>query len=138
MASLRMLLSAVSLSITLLLWPPVSPAGPAGPKSCKELMNDFYEHLGEADLHDYLQKKMGKDFRTAQEYIKEKLPALKAACPTEANSIRDIENGSYLKKLAAERKKREKSHRHIKTGGGEPYYGSAGDDTDLDDLEIQQ
>ncbi len=43
MASLRMLLSAVSLSITLLLWPPASPAGPAGPKSCRELMNDFYE-----------------------------------------------------------------------------------------------
>ena len=133
MASLRMLLSAVSLSITLLLWPPASPAGP---KSCKELMNDFYEQVARADFHDNLQKEMGKDFRTAQEYIKEKLPALKAACPTEANSIRDIENGNYLKKLAAEREKRKKAWRHVKGAGG--YTGGAGQDEDLEDLEIQR
>jgi hypothetical protein len=131
MASLRMLLSAVSLSITLLLWPPTSPAGP---QSCKELMNEFYEQLARSDLHDYLQKEMGKDFRTAQEYIKEKLPALKAACPTEANSIRDIENGNYLKKLAAERERRKKANRHIKGAGG--YTGGAGQDEDLEGLEI--
>jgi len=131
MASLRILLSAVSLSITMLLWPPTSPAGP---KSCAELMKEFYEQVARADSHDHLQKELGKDFRTAQEYIKEKLPALKAACPGEAKSIRDIENGNYLKKLAAEREKRKKAHRHVKTAGG--YSGGAGEDEDLEGLEI--
>ena len=55
MASLRMLLSAVSLSITLLLWPPTSPAGP---KSCAELMNDIYKQVEFEDLHDYLQNEL--------------------------------------------------------------------------------
>ncbi len=48
--------------------------------------------------------KMGKASVSTktQEYLKDTLPALKAACPTEANSIRDLENGNYLKKLAAD------------------------------------
>jgi hypothetical protein len=128
-----MILSTVSLSITMLVWPPASPAGP---KSCAELVKEFYEQVERSDFHDYLQKKMGKDFRTAQEYIKEKLPALKAACPTEANSIRDIENGNYLKKLAAKREREEKAHRHIKSGAG--FTGGAGEDQDLEDLELQR
>jgi hypothetical protein len=132
-----MLLSAVSLSITMLLWPPTSPAGPAGPKSCAELVKEFYEQVERSDFHDYLQKEMGKDFRTAQEYIKEKLPALKAACPTEANSIRDIENGNYLKKLAAEREKRKKARRHIKTSGDSPNTGGKEDDLE-GQLEVQR
>jgi hypothetical protein len=133
MASLRILLSAVSLSITMLLWPPASSAGP---KSCAELMKEFYEQVKRSDFHDYLQKEMGKDFRTAQEYIKEKLPALKAACPTEANSIRDIENGNYLKKLAAKRERDKKAHRHIKSGAG--FTGEVAQDTDGEDFEIQR
>ena len=132
MASLRILLSAVLLSITMLLWPPTSPAGPAGPKSCAELMQEFYEQVARADFHDYLQKEMGKDFKTAQEYIKEKLPALKAACPTEANSIRDIENGKYLKQLAAKRERDKKAHRHIKKDDPES-------DADMEQfLEVQR
>jgi len=134
MASLRMLLSAVSLSITLLLWPPTSPAGP---KSCAELMNDIYKQVEFEDLHDYLQNELKKASvqGKAQEYINNTLPAFKAACPTEAKSIKDLENGNYLKKLAAERQKREKALRHIKTP---PYGSGAGEDRDLDDLEIQR
>jgi len=128
-----MLLSAVSLSITMLLWPTESLAGP---KSCAELIKEFYEQVERADFHDSLQKELGKDFRTAQEYIKEKLPALKAACPTEANSIRDIENGSFLKKLAAKRERDKKAHRHIKSGAG--VTEGPGADNDLEDLEVQR
>ncbi|HSA62059.1 MAG TPA: hypothetical protein VLE03_07450 [Nitrospiraceae bacterium] len=124
MASLRMLLSAVSLSITLLLWPPASPAGP---KSCAELMNEIYERV---KLHFI----MGE--RQAQEVINDSLPAFKAACPTEAKSIKDLENGNYLKKLAAEREKQKKAWRHVKGAGG--YTGGAGQDEDLEDLEIQR
>jgi len=102
MASLRMLLSTVSLSIIMLLWPPASPAGP---KSCAELMKDLYESVK-------LEFVFGDE--KAKELIKEKLPAFKAACPTEANSIRDLENGNYLKKLAAKRERDKKAHRHIK------------------------
>lgn len=124
MASLRMLLSAVSLSITLLLWPPASPAGP---KSCAELMNEIYKRV---KLHFI----MGE--RQAQEVINDSLPAFKAACPTEAKSIKDLENGKYLKKLAAEREKQKKAWRHVKGAGG--YTGGAGQDEDLEDLEIQR
>ena len=74
--------------------------------------------------------------RKTQEYIKDTLPAFKAACPTEANSIRDLENGNYLKKLAAEREKRKKAWRHVKAAGG--FTGGAGQDGDLEDLEIQR
>ena len=42
MASLRMLLSAVSLSITMLLWP---EAGSGGAKSCAENMNEIYKRV---------------------------------------------------------------------------------------------
>lgn len=135
MASLRMLLSAVSLSITLLLWPPTSPAGP---KSCAELMNDIYKQVEFEDLHDYLQNELKKASvqGKAQEYINNTLPAFKAACPTEAKSIKDLENGNYLKKLAAEREKRQKAWRHVKVSGG--FIGTAGQDEDLEDLEIQR
>jgi hypothetical protein len=120
MASLRMLLSAVSLSITMLLWPPTSPAAP---KSCAENMNEIYKRV---NLHFIMGE--GK----AQEVINDSLPAFKAACPTEAKSIKDLENGNYLKKLAAEREKRKKAHRHVKDTGG------AGQDEDLEDLEVQR
>jgi hypothetical protein len=107
MASLRMILSAVSLSITMLLWPPTSPAGP---KSCAENMEEIYKRVS----LDFI---MGEG--KAQKYINDTLPAFKGACPGpgEANSIQDLENGNYLKKLAAEREKRKKSHRHVKAAG---------------------
>ena len=122
MASLRMLLFAVSLSITMLLWPPTSPAGP---KSCAENMNEIYKRVSL-----YFIMSEGK----AQEVINDSLPAFKAACPgpTEANSIIALENGSYLKKLAAEREKRKKAHRHVKDTGG------AGQDEHLEYLEVQR
>ena len=105
MTSLRMLLSAVSLSIIMLLWPPASPASPPGPKSCAELMKELYELVR-------LEFVFGDE--QAKELIKQRLPALKAACPTEANSIRDLENGNYLKTLAARRERNRKAERHIK------------------------
>ncbi len=124
MASLRMLLSAVSLSIIMLSWP---QAGSSAPKSCAELVKDFYKSV---DLY-FL---MGKE--QAQEFIKENLPAIKAACPTEAKSIKDLENGNYLKKLEAEREKRRKALRHTKAAGG--FTSTAGQDEDLEDLEVQR
>lgn len=135
MANWRILRSAVSLSITMLLWPSASPAGP---KSCAELMKELYEQVGRLDLHDSLQNEMKKAsvHGRAQEYIKENLPALKAACPTEANSIKDLENGNYLKKLEAQRKRQKKAHRHVKDGG--IISGGPGEDRDLEDLEIQR
>ena len=124
MASLRILLSVVSLSIIMLLWPPTSPAGP---KSCADNMKELYERVNFWFI-------MGSE--KAQEFIKENLPALKAACPTEANSIKDLENGNYLKKLVAKRERDKKAHRHIKSGAG--FTGGAGQDEDLEDLEIQR
>jgi len=72
----------------------------------------------------------------AQEVINDSLPAFKAACPTEATSIKDLENGSYLKKLAAAREKQKKALRHVKASGG--FTGTAGQDEDLEDLEVQR
>lgn len=121
MATLRMFLPAVSLSITMLLWPPTSPAAP---QSCAENMNKIYRMV---DAYDLL------DNGTAQEYINDTLPAFEAACPTEAKSIKDLENGRYLRKLAAERAKRKKSHRHIKDSGRE-----IPDSILFENLEIQR
>lgn len=124
MASLRMLLSAVSLAITMLLWPPTSPAAP---KSCAELMKELYDLVS-------LESIFGDE--RAKELIKQRLPALKATCPTEANSIRDLENGRYLQKLAAKRERDKKAHRHVKAAGGNA--SGASQDEDLEDLEIQR
>ena len=134
MASLRMLLSAVLLSVTMLAWP---QAGSGAAKSCTENMNDIYKQVESLDFVDYVTNKEKKASVSAktQEYLTDTLPAFKAACPTEAKSIKDLENGNYLKKLAAIRKKREKAERHIKA----PAFGSgAGEDRDLDDLELQR
>jgi hypothetical protein len=90
-------------------------------------MNEVYERV---KLHFI----MGE--RQAQEVINDSLPAFKAACPTEAKSIKDLENGNYLKKLVAEREKQKKAWRHVKGAGG--YTGGAGQDEDLEDLEIQR
>lgn len=117
MARLRMLLSAVSLSITMLLWPPTSPAEP---KSCADNMNEIYKQVELLALDDDLINELKKASvrGKAQEYINDTLPAFKAACPTEAKSIKDLENGNYLKKLAAIREKRKKALRHIKDSEG--------------------
>jgi hypothetical protein len=137
MASLLMLLSAVTLSITMLAWPQAS-SGAA--KSCADNMNEIYKNVASYDLDDYLINKLKKASvrGKAQEYINDTLPAFKAACPTEAKSIKDLENGNYLKKLAAEREKREKALRHVKAGGRDPLFEIDAEDTDLDDLEIQR
>lgn len=126
MACLRMLFSAVSLSITMLLWPPTSPAEP---KSCAENMNEIYKRVS---------LRFMVDSEKVQEYINDTLPAFKAACPgpEEATSIKDLENGRYLKKLAAERERRKKAHRHVKDSAGST--GGAGQDEDLEDLELQR
>jgi hypothetical protein len=131
MARLRMLLSAVSLSITMLLWPPTSPAEP---KSCADNMNDIYKKVESLAGDDYLINRHEKALVSgkAQEYIKDTLPGFKAACPTEAKSIKDLENGNYLKKLAAIRKQREKAERHIK------WSTEISDSELLQDLSLQQ
>ena len=138
MARLRMLLSAVSLSlsITMLLWP---AAGSGAPKSCAENMNEIYKQVETLDLHDHLtnEAKKASVRGNAQEYINDTLPAFKAACPTEANSIKDLENGNYLKKLAAEREKRRKAFARIKAASG-GFSDGPGEDRDLEDLEVQR
>jgi hypothetical protein len=117
MARLRMLLSAVSLSITILLWPPTSPAEP---KSCADNMNEIYKQVKLLAVNDDLINELKKASvrGEAQEYINDTLPAFKAACPTEAKSIKDLENGNYLKTLAAIREKEKKALRHIKDSAG--------------------
>lgn len=135
MASLWMLLSAVSLSITMLLWP---EAGSGGAKSCAENMNEIYKRVESLDFVDHVtnEEKKASVRGKAQEYINDTLPAFKAACPTEAKSIKDLEDGRYLRKLVAEREKRKKALRHIKATAG--FTGTAGQDEDLEDLEIQR
>jgi hypothetical protein len=135
MASLRILLSAVLLSITMLLWP---DAGSGAAKSCADNMNEIYKRVEALEMNDNLTNVLAKASipGKAQEYINDTLPAFKAACPTEANSIKDLENGNYLKKLAAEREKRKKAFRRIKASGG--FSDGPGEDRDLEDLEIQR
>lgn len=137
MAYWRILLSAVSLSTTMLLWPSSSPAGP---KSCAELMTDIYKRVQLLDLMDNSTNQAAKasTSRKTHDYISDTLPAFKATCPgpEEARSIEDLENGRYLSKLAAEREKRRKAHRHIKTSGG--FTGEDRGDGNLEDLEIQR
>ena len=130
MASLRML-SAVSLFITMLVWPHV---GSGGAKSCADLMNEIYKKVEFLDNLDSLtnEGKKASVRGEAQVYITDTLPAFKATCPTEANSIKDLEKGQYLRKLAAEREKRKKALRHVKASAG------AGQDEDLEDLEVQR
>jgi hypothetical protein len=117
MASLRMLLSVVTLSIAMLVWPPTTQAEP---KSCAENMKTIYKEVESLDFLDYVTNKEKKASVSAktQEYLKDTLPAFKAACPTEAKSIKDLENGNYLKTLAAIREKEKKALRHIKYSAG--------------------
>ena len=135
MASLRMILSAVSLSIIMFLLP---QAGSSGTKSCAEFMNEIYKQVESLDLHDSLTNEVKKASvrGKAQEYINDSLPAFKAACPTEEKSIKDLENGRYLKKLAAEREKRKKARSHLKTTAD--FTGAGGQDENLEILEIQR
>jgi len=102
-------------------------------------MNDIYKKVEDEDLYDYLQNELKKApvQAKAQEYIKDTLPAFKAACPTEAKSIKDLENGNYLKKLAAEREKRRKAFARIKAASG-GFSDGPGEDRDLEDLEVQR
>ena len=124
MASLRMFLSAVLLSSTMLVWP---QAGSGAAKSCAENMNDIYKRVSLRFI---------TDDEKVQDFIKEILPAFKAACPTEAKSIKDLEDGRYVRRLVAEREKRKKALRHIKATVG--FTGSGGQDEDLEDLEVQR
>ena len=124
MASLRMFLYGVSLSITMLLWP---QAGSGAAKSCADNMKEIYERVSLRFI---------TDGEKVQDFIKETLPAFKATCPGEAKSIKDLEDGRYLRKLMAEREKRKKALRHVKAAGGYP--GGAGQDEGLEDLELQR
>jgi hypothetical protein len=101
-------------------------------------MNEIYKQVETFDLHDHLtnEAKKASVRGKAQDYINDTLPAFKAACPAEAKSITDLENGNYLKKLAAIREKRKKALRHIKASAS--FTGTAGQDEDLEDLEVQR
>jgi hypothetical protein len=114
MANWQILLSAVSLSVTMLLWPQV---GSGVANSCAELMKDIYKRVDALDLLDYSMNESAKASvnRKAHEYISDTLPAFKVTCPGEAKSIKDLENGNYLKKLAAKRERNRKAERHIKS-----------------------
>ncbi|HTK87277.1 MAG TPA: hypothetical protein VL329_06075 [Nitrospiraceae bacterium] len=102
-------------------------------------MNDIYKRVQALDMDDNLTNVLAKASvrGKAQEYINDTLPAFKAACPTEANSIKDLENGNYLKKLAAEREKRRKAFARIKAASG-GFSDGPGEDRDLEDLEVQR
>ena len=135
MARLRTLLSAVSLFITVLICPPTSLAAP---KSCAENMNDIYKEVERYELIDYAAKLEKKASQKTQEYLTDTLPAFKAACPAEAKSIKDLENGRYVNKLAAEREKRIKAERRVKASVKDPFPYMDAEDTDLEDLEVQR
>ena len=98
-------------------------------------MNEIYKQVETLDLHDHLtnEAKKASVRGKAQEYINDTLPAFKAACPTEAKSITDLENGNYLKKLAAIREKRK---RHFVILRQVPASPALRHDEDLEDLEV--
>lgn len=128
MAIVRMPLCGLSLCVVMLLWAQPSLAGPEkalslfDAKMCQDAMKKIYNGVELRDLGDNTDNEIRKASvnRTAQEYINKSLPPFKEKCgPLEANSVRDLENGNYLRTLAAAREKRKKAHSHIKDSGPE-------------------
>lgn len=139
MAISRMLLWVVSLSVIIFLWPPSSLAGTekafsAYAKMCQDDMNKLYKQVEGFESLDNLnnEEKKATVSGKAQEFINKSLPKFKERCPTEANSIKDLENGHYLQKLAAAREKRMKAFRHIKAAG------HVSDSELMEDLSLEQ
>jgi hypothetical protein len=129
MAILRMLLCGLSISVAILLWPPSSLA-----EMCQEDMNKIYKQVELLELMDYTsnQTKQASVSGKAHDFINKSLPPFKEKCPMSSGSIHNLENGKYLRDLAAAREKRKKSHRHVKSGGDIP-------DSELsEDFSLQQ
>ncbi|MEO6308711.1 MAG: hypothetical protein ABIO96_10055 [Nitrospiraceae bacterium] len=139
MAILRMPLWGLSLYIVMLLWPPSSLAGPekalsAYAEMCTDDMGKLYKQVEALESLDNLNNEAKKASVSgkAQEFINKSLPKFKERCPTEANSIKDLENGHYFQKMAAAREKRKKARGDIKATGDNP------DSESFEDLSLQQ
>ena len=130
MAISRMLLCGLSLSVVFLLAPRSSLA-----EVCQDEMNKVYKQVELLDLLDNTsnQTKQASVSGKAQEFINKALPPFKEKCPMSSGSIHNLENGKYLRDLAAAREKRKKAFRNIQFVGS-----TAGQDEDLEDLEIQR
>jgi hypothetical protein len=130
MAISRMLFFGLSLSVVFLLWPRSSLA-----EMCQDEMNKIYKQVELLDLMDNTsnQTKQASVSGKAQEFINTSLPPFKQKCPMSSGSIVNLQNGKYLRDLAAAREKRKKAFRDIQFVGS-----TAGQDEDLEDLEIQR
>ena len=114
MAMLRMPLWGLSLCVVMLLWPPSSLA-----EMCQDGMYKIYKQVEALDSLDSLSNegKKASISGKAQEFINKSLPPFKEKCPMSSGSIHNLENGKYLRDLAAAREKRKKALRHIKATG---------------------
>ena len=129
MAILRVPLCGLSLCVVILSWAPSSLA-----EMCQDDMNKIYKQVELLDLMDNTsnQTKQASVSGKAQDFINKSLPPFKERCPMSSGSIVNLENGNYLRDLAAAREKRKKAFRHVQLTG------TAGQDEDLEDLEIQR
>ena len=129
MAISRMLLCGLSISVVILLWPPSSLA-----EMCQDDMNKIYKQVELLELMDDTsnQTKQASVSGKAQDFINKSLPLFKERCPMSSGSIVNLENGKYLRDLAAAREKRKKAHRHIKSGG------AISDSELFENLELQR
>jgi hypothetical protein len=113
MAISRMPLCGLSLSVAFLLWPPLSLAG-----TCQDDLAKIYKQVDLLFLQDYTrnQTSQASVSGSAQEFINKSVPPFKAKCPAEATSnVGDLENGKYLRDLAAAHEKRKKARRQLNT-----------------------
>lgn len=125
MRILRMPLCGLSLYVVMLLWPPSSLAGTEKAFSayatfCHDDMKKIYKTVEDFHRLDHTinETKQASVSGSAQKFIEKSLTKFKEKCgPLEANSVRDLENGKYLRDLAAAREKRKKAHRNIKAAG---------------------
>ena len=129
MAMLLMPLWGLSLYVVMLLWPPSSLA-----EMCQDDMNKIYKQVELLELMDYTsnQTKQASVSGKAQDFINKSLSPFKERCPMSSGSIFNLENGKYLRDLAAAREKRKKALRHIKAAG------HVSDSELMQDLSLEQ
>ena len=102
---------------------------------CRDDMGKLYKQVEALESLDNLNNDVKKASVSgkAQEFINKSLPKFKEKCgPLAATSVRDLENGIYLRVLAAAREKRKKAFRHIKAAG------HVSDSELMEDLSLQQ
>jgi hypothetical protein len=129
MAISRMLLCGLSISVVILLSPPSSLA-----EMCQDDMNKIYKQVEALDSLDSLsnEEKKASISGKAQEFINKSLPPFKERCPMSSGSIHNLENGKYLRDLAAARERRKKALRHVKAAG------NISDSELFENLELQR